>query len=521
MQSHLSLLLGFILHTLLYTCANAAHFPDKTYGVNLGSWLLIEPWMLPQEWVDMGGEFLTNQPCTVGIQSEFAFAQAYPDTVDEKMKGHCYGINLVRIPLVELGYWIVEDLVDRETEHYARGGIHELIFKLPVMAVVLDHHALPGVASPWQQFAGQCLPTAGFYTDANYHRALVWTAVMTTLTHIDPAFKDVVSIEAMNEPIMDASQTPGLPQFQKDFVKTVRAVEAGLGIFVDGSPFKKADISLTASVEVNTTAAFASVAASADVTGTNIAKVLLDAIPIVTKLAIELKLPINIFKGTNREPITTMQMDVSWQWGDSRGNPADAALGPQVYDNHLYYAFGGVADPNEEAYLHHICNLDRVPNDAALGNSPLLCGEWALPTQFANTDEFLRKWADAQKMAYVKGAGWVFWNFKIEKSELRGDYAREWAYYDGVERGYLTVDPAAYNDPDVCVPYKNQPAPTTTATSEVPTSTETASDASTSVTASDTPTTTKEAPTETIDTVASTETASATAARRRALKAYL
>ena len=53
-------------------------------------------------------------------------------------------------------------------------------------------------------------------------------------------------------------------------------------------------------------------------------------------------------------------------------------------------------------------------------------GEWGLPTQFNATDEFLNKWADAQKMAYSKGAGWIFWNFKIEISELEGDTAREW-----------------------------------------------------------------------------------------------
>lgn len=64
--------------------------------------------------------------------------------------------------------------------------------------------------------------------------------------------------------------------------------------------------------------------------------------------------------------------------------------------------------------------------DAALGDSPLWFGEWGLPTQFNATDEFLNKWADAQKMAYSKGAGWIFWNFKIEISELEGDTAREW-----------------------------------------------------------------------------------------------
>lgn len=46
-------------------------------------------------------------------------------------------------------------------------------------------------------------------TDENYHRALVWTAVMTAITHLDPDFGSVFAIQAVNEPIMDASQTPG------------------------------------------------------------------------------------------------------------------------------------------------------------------------------------------------------------------------------------------------------------------------------------------------------------------------
>lgn len=89
-------------------------------------------------------------------------------------------------------------------------------------------------------------------------------------------------------------------------------------------------------------------------------------------------------------------------------------------------------------------DLGRIAADAALQNSPLLFGEWGLPTQFEATDEFLKKWADAQKIAYGKGAGWLvsprhrffptsrnyedtqYWNFKIEISALAGDLAREW-----------------------------------------------------------------------------------------------
>lgn len=57
--------------------------------------------------------------------------------------------------------------------------------------------------------------------------------------------------------------------------------------------------------------------------------------------------------------------------------------------------------------LREITDLNRVQADAALGNSPLFFGEWGLPTQFAATDEFLVKWADAQKLAYSQSRGWI------------------------------------------------------------------------------------------------------------------
>ncbi|KAG5728664.1 hypothetical protein E4T56_gene4893, partial [Termitomyces sp. T112] len=80
-----SLLLGLSLASSLLAIANAG-FPPKIYGVNLGSWLVLEPWMLPAEWIAMGGEQCDD--CSTCIDSEFALAKAYPDTVDEKFKKH-------------------------------------------------------------------------------------------------------------------------------------------------------------------------------------------------------------------------------------------------------------------------------------------------------------------------------------------------------------------------------------------------------------------------------------------------
>jgi hypothetical protein len=42
-----------------------------------------------------------------------------------------------------------------------------------------------------------------------------------------------------------------------------------------------------------------------------------------------------------------------------------------------------------------------------VGNTPVWYGEFSLATQFNATDDFLRKWADAQKLMYGQGAGWL------------------------------------------------------------------------------------------------------------------
>ncbi|KAJ7173673.1 glycoside hydrolase family 5 protein [Mycena filopes] len=440
-----------LLSLVLPALGSLPGLPDKVYGVNLGSWLVLEAWMLPQEWLDMGGEQCSV--CSSCIATEFAFAKAYPDVVDQKFKEHwttwfnqddvdalaSAGINTVRIPL---GYWIIEPLVNRATEFYPRGGLDQLrrgLMQLREAGIVaiLDHHALPGVQTANQMFTGQCTSDVEFYTPRNYHRALIWASVMTALSHIDPAFANAVAIEAVNEEIMDANQTPGYGGYQKNFVRVVRATEFLLGVPTPGFG------AIPAPADGNFTAMLPNVKST--IFTAEVRSVLQDTVPILIKLGI---------RGLSRrkDQLITNFMDVNWQFNDPP-NPADAAIGPQGYDNHLYYVFGGVADPTPEAYLTSICNLQRVQNDAALNNSPLWFGEWGLPTQFNATDEFLRQWADAQKLAYSQGRGWIFWNFKVEKSELAGDLAREWSYLEGLERGYFTQDPSQVHDPNVCDPY--------------------------------------------------------------------
>ncbi|KAK0501699.1 glycoside hydrolase family 5 protein [Armillaria luteobubalina] len=424
LHSHVLPLLRIVHRSLLSHYFRPAVLPNKVYGVNLGSWLVLEAWMLPQGWLDMGGNNAVIAQKGLTYLDSSAFARAYPDTVDEIFNKHWSswfnqtdvnalveaGINTVRIPL---GYWIVEALVNRTTEFYPRGGLRQLKrglreLKNAGIVSILDHHALPGVQTPGQMFTGRCTSDVQFYSDYNYHRALVWTAVMTTLSHLDPDFSNVIAIEAVNEPIMNATLTPGYGE----------------------------------SMENNTSSS----------SNPKVQSALKDAMPIITNIGMELgwsdmkRMFASLY---SREPFF---MDINWQ-NSNPANPSAAQSGPQVYDNHLYYSFGGVADATEQAYMTSICNLQRVQADADLGNSPLVFGEWALTTQFTASDEFLIKWADAQKLAYTKGAGWIFWNFKVENSTLSGDLGRQWSYLEGVQRGYFLRDPSKLHDTHVCDAY--------------------------------------------------------------------
>ncbi|KAG2072055.1 glycoside hydrolase family 5 protein [Suillus decipiens] len=457
------ILAGLVLSSTLVAHAWAGK-PTHIYGVNLGGWLVLEPPMLPQEWLDMGGESCPRS-CWSCISTESSFAKAYPDTVDTKCAQHwdtwftqddvsalkAAGINTVRVPL---GYWIVEALVDRSHESYPRGGLKYLRrglgwLKDAGIQAIVDHHALPGVQTPNQMFAGNCTTDVQFYTPYNYHRALVWTTVMTTLSHLDPDFGSVFAIEAINEPITNATFTPNYGTFQKNFVQVMRAVELILGISV---PSSSLSLSIPASVSNNFTAAL-SAASSANIFQAEVQAALSDAVPILLEIGaaygLQTILEASPFKQSGDSLVANF-MDMNWQY-DKPSNPADAAIGPQAYDNHLYYSFGGVAADDPESYMTSICNLQRIQADAAVGNSPLWFGEWSLGTQFNATDEFLYKWADAQKLAYSKGAGWIFWNFKIEISSLSS--GRQWSYLEGLKLGFLTQDPATLHDPNVCVPY--------------------------------------------------------------------
>jgi hypothetical protein len=54
-----------------------------------------------------------------------------------------------------------------------------------------------------------------------------------------------------------------------------------------------------------------------------------------------------------------------------------------------------------------LADRNDTQKGASLGNTPLVYGEWSLATEFNATDDFLFKFADAQKLKYSESSGWL------------------------------------------------------------------------------------------------------------------
>jgi hypothetical protein len=120
---------------------------------------------------------------------------------------------------------------------------------------------------------------------------------MTTLSHVDSAFTNVVALEAVNEELMDANLTPDYGTFLKNFVKVVRATELLLGIPTPGFP------SLPVTASTNFTALLPHVPDSS-LFNAEVRSVLLETVGVLLKMGV-VGLP------RNREPLITTYVQLN------------------------------------------------------------------------------------------------------------------------------------------------------------------------------------------------------------------
>lgn len=124
----------------------------KIRGVNLGALFVLEPWMAGNEWNSMGcGAYKSEFDCVLGLGQSAANA-AFQNhwntwiTQSDIAQMQSYGLNTIRVPV---GYWMREDIVYSDSEHFPQGGF-QYLERLCGWAsdaglyIIIDLHGAPG-----------------------------------------------------------------------------------------------------------------------------------------------------------------------------------------------------------------------------------------------------------------------------------------------------------------------------------------------------------------------------------------
>ncbi|KAJ3038400.1 hypothetical protein HDV00_000744 [Rhizophlyctis rosea] len=359
---------------------------------------------MPKEWAAMGGKLGNETLCSEwdlwslnrpDRQKVFKkHWETWLTEADVKDLVGNYGVNLFRIPI---GYWIVESLTyshdRRQRDPLPTGGYPYLVRALKWIKkagayAILDLHGAPGVQVKDQQFTGHCTSTPGFYTPHNYNRALEWARNMTILAHRKGAGV-VIGIQAVNEPAMDTSITPGLQQYYKDFAHVVRKQEKAMG-YDCTSP--TAPTSFTSCLNL-------------------------------------------------------IYMDHSWQNSFATtsnlipaADPSLACIGPCISDSHNYACQVPAANQtlveqmiglppgsfNTLQGYQAFATMWWYLADSKRNGMPLMTGEWSVCNNWVNASvEEVMAYREFQEGLYGSNAGLgsVFWNFKVEGDQsLRGQW---------------------------------------------------------------------------------------------------
>lgn len=135
----------------------------KIRGVNLASLFVLEPWMAPSEWSSMGcADTKSEFDCVLHLgqdKADASFRQHWDTwiTRDDFRNITALGLNTVRVPV---GYWLYEELVDRESEYFPRGGweFFERVCRWAAeegVYVIVDLHGAPGAQVAMNPDTGQ------------------------------------------------------------------------------------------------------------------------------------------------------------------------------------------------------------------------------------------------------------------------------------------------------------------------------------------------------------------------------
>ncbi|MBW0471358.1 hypothetical protein O181_011073 [Austropuccinia psidii MF-1] len=217
---------------------------DRILGVNLGGWLVIEPFITPS----LFEPYLENQK---PVTDEWELSQALGTSLASTIESHydnfiteedfaqiaSAGLNWVRLPV---GWWMIETLGD---EPFLEGVSWKYFFRALGWArkyglrINLDLHAVPGSQNGWNHSgrSGTVGFLAGAMGIANAQRTLNYVRTLAQFIS-QPEYKNVVPMfSILNEPFLESISRQAITSWYYQAYRIVREIGGygeGKGPFV-------------------------------------------------------------------------------------------------------------------------------------------------------------------------------------------------------------------------------------------------------------------------------------------------
>ncbi|KAF9527519.1 glycoside hydrolase superfamily [Crepidotus variabilis] len=205
---------------------------DIVRGVNLGGWLVTEPFIVPALYEEYVGK------SNINVLDEWTLSQAMGSDLATKMENHyktfvteqdfadiaAAGLNWVRIPI---GFWAIETIND---EPFLTGTSWKYFLKAIQWArkygirIYLDLHALPGSQNGWNHSgkSGSINFMYGTMGIANAQRTLSYLRTIVEFVS-QPQYKDVVPMVGLvNEILWGTIQKEAVQSFYYAAYETIR-----------------------------------------------------------------------------------------------------------------------------------------------------------------------------------------------------------------------------------------------------------------------------------------------------------
>ncbi|KAK7434061.1 hypothetical protein VKT23_020387 [Stygiomarasmius scandens] len=388
---------------------------DKVRGVNLGGWLVLEPWITPSLFEKTGDERIVDEWTFGQYQDSAVASRALEEhwdtwiTEDDFAAIKSAGLNHVRLPI---GYWAF-DVSAREP--YIQGQLPYLEkaivwAKEHGLKVIVDLHGVPGSQNGFDN-SGQRMPYPQWHTDeGNVART---NQVLKKIVAMLSKQSDVVTvIEPLNEPagfygeqMMNVTR-----QYWYDSYGNIR--------FPYGT-----------SQQGNTLVLLHDAFQDAGAWKGFMPPPEWQGVAMDTHIY-------QIF--SNEEVSRTEQEHIDYAC--SRAStlesfdlwPIVGEWTPAMTDCAKYLNGRGIGSRYDGTY----------PGSSFIGPCYGQTGKASTFTQEYKTT--LRKFWEAQVIAYEKGgAGWIQWTWKAEDAD-------DWSYQAGLENGWIPKDPTERVYPNIC-----------------------------------------------------------------------